>query len=413
MKVGVIGLGKLGLPLVAHNAMSGHYVYGYDVNTDLISLLKSGKFTSIEPNLQENLLKYNNSIEFTSDISNVFLNCDLLSIIVPTPSISGVFSSKIIEEILFQISDLLIGSTDFKLINIVSTVMPGTSVDKFIPILEKQSGKKLGIDFGFCYSPEFIALGSVIENLINPDMILIGADDQLSIDTMKNYCETLKSNLSIPICELTLTEAEIVKISVNNFITTKISFANMIKIVSDYFQGTSPERILAAIGMDKRIGQRYLKPGTPFGGPCFPRDTVALSSILDGMIVNDLPRVTHLFNEEYSRYILNQILEKIQGKKRVGIIGVSYKQDTDVVEESFGVFLMEQLLKLGIVVSYWDSKIYQPIKTKSLRSACYFNNIADLVKSSEVIILPRKLNSLEINLLNSKNTDLPIIDLWN
>ena len=202
------------------------------------------------------------------------------------------------------------------------------------------------------------------------------------------------------------------KISVNNFITTKISFANMIKIVSDYFQGTSPERILAAIGMDKRIGQRYLKPGTPFGGPCFPRDTVALSSILDGMIVNDLPRVTHLFNEEYSRYILNQILEKIQGKKRVGIIGVSYKQDTDVVEESFGVFLMEKLLELGIVVSYWDSKIYQPIKTESLRSACYFNNIADLVKSSDVIILPRKLNSLEINLLNSKNTDLPIINLW-
>jgi len=413
MKVGVVGLGKLGLPLVAHYAMSGHYVYGYDVNVDLISTLKLGEFTSTEPNLQENLVKYCSSIEYSTDITNVFLNCDLISIIVPTPSINGVFSSRIIEEILFQISKLIVDSTGFKLINIVSTVMPGTSVDKFIPILERQSGKKLGVDFGLCYSPEFIALGSVIENLINPDMILIGADDPLSINFMKNFCETLKNNSSSPICELTLTEAEIVKISVNNFITTKISFANMIKIVSDYFQGTSPKRILEAIGMDKRIGQRYLRPGTPFGGPCFPRDTVALSSILYGRIVNDLPRVTHLFNEEYSRYILSQILDKINGKKKVGIVGISYKQDTDVIEESFGIFLMEQLIELGKDVSYWDSRIYQPIKKKSLTGARHFNEIAELVNKSEVIILPRKLNSEEITKLKSKNTILPIIDLWN
>lgn len=412
MKVGVIGLGKLGLPLVAHYAMCGHEVYGYDKDKNLLHKLQLDDIESNEPDLRSSLIQHRARIQYVSDLSRVIEECDVISIIVPTPSIEGVFSSHIIEEILNETSAFLRNSKKFKLINIVSTVMPGTSVNSFIPILENGSGKKVGEDLGLCYSPEFIALGSVIKDLTKPDMLLIGANDKRTADNMRDFCDTLRFASDMPICDLTLTEAEIVKISINNFITTKISFANMIKQVSDLFLGTNAGKILEAIGMDRRIGKEYLKPGTPFGGPCFPRDTIALSKVINGTIVNDIPMVVDSFNQEFKNYVFTGVLQQVMGKKKIGVVGVTYKQDTDVLEESFGVFLIEHLLESGFIVNYWDSNIKEDIANKTCDNAHLCHDLVKLISESEVIVLPRKLNHLESKVLKSIEHNLQIIDLW-
>jgi UDPglucose 6-dehydrogenase len=412
MKTAVIGLGKLGLPLVAIYAQANHEVFAYDLNEDLVKKLSSGNLDFNEPDLNFYLNANRNKIIYTADMSVAVLNAEVISIIVPTPSIKGVFSNHIINEVLSQIGILLRNSDQYKLINLVSTVMPNSSVNVFIPLLESRSGKKIGQDFGFCYSPEFIALGSVLDNLLNPDMLLIGSSDILSANILEQFSKSLVNSKNIQTSLLTLTEAEIVKISVNNFITTKISFANMINQIADSFPNTSSKKILDAIGMDSRIGIKYLQPGTPFGGPCFPRDTIALSEVVRGKIKNDLPKLIDAYNNEYSEYTFQKILGLLKGKRRIGVIGISYKADTEVIEESFGRLCIEKLTDLGLIVNYWDSKFKQDLHLESGQSANNYSNLNDLVMNSEILILPRRLSEAELNELSSANHNLEIINLW-
>ena len=315
MKVSVIGLGKLGLPLAAVYAESGHIVNAYDSNTELIKLLTSQNYVFNEPKLSDLLKKNYEKLNYVNDFSLAFNNSEIISVIVPTPSLGGVFSNETIFEILNKFADELKNTHQYKLMNIVSTVMPGSCVELFIPLIESRSGKIHGKDFGLCYSPEFIALGSVVENLQLPDMILIGASDKNSAVELEKFSKTLLLNQETPIMILNLTESEIVKIAVNNFITMKISFANMINQLTDSFPNADAAHILKAIGMDSRIGNKYLKPGTPFGGPCFPRDTIALSNVLKGKVKNDLPSLVASFNLEYSDFLFSKIEGLCAGKK--------------------------------------------------------------------------------------------------
>jgi UDPglucose 6-dehydrogenase len=412
MKTAVIGLGKLGLPLVALYANANHQVFAYDVDKKLVEKLVSGNFDFNEPNLNFYLNSNKNNIFFTSDISIAVTNAEIISIIVPTPSINGVFSNHIIKKVLSEIGILLRSTNQFKLINLVSTVMPSSSVNEFIPLLESQSGKKVSKNFGFCYSPEFIALGSVLDNLIYPDMLLIGASDSSSANILEQFSKHLVAKKDIQTSSLTLTEAEIVKISVNNFITTKISFANMINQISDSFPNTSSKKILDAIGMDSRVGSKYLQPGTPFGGPCFPRDTIALSEVVKSKIKNDLPKLIDAYNNEYSDYLLQKIFNSLRHMRRIGVVGISYKADTEVIEESFGRLCVEKLSELGLTVSYWDSKFKNDLPLKSGENVKKCSNLNELVSNSEILILTRRLNEAELNELKSINHNLETINLW-
>jgi UDPglucose 6-dehydrogenase len=290
--------------------------------------------------------------------------------------------------------------------------MPSSSVNEFIPLLESQSGKKVSKNFGFCYSPEFIALGSVLDNLIYPDMLLIGASDSSSANILEQFSKHLVAKKDIQTSSLTLTEAEIVKISVNNFITTKISFANMINQISDSFPNTSSKKILDAIGMDSRVGSKYLQPGTPFGGPCFPRDTIALSEVVKSKIKNDLPKLIDAYNNEYSDYLLQKIFNSLRHMRRIGVVGISYKADTEVIEESFGRLCVEKLSELGLTVSYWDSKFKNDLPLKSGENVKKCSNLNELVSNSEILILTRRLNEAELNELKSINHNLETINLW-
>ena len=193
MKVAVVGLGKLGLPLLAVLGKSGFLAHGYDVNKELINSLKREEFDFDEPQLTEFLKSADTNIHFQENLEEACADAEIIFIIVPTPSEpNGKFSNELIINVLTEISKLVRESKVFQVINIVSTVMPGSCTGLFIPLVEKISGKKCGIDFGFTFNPEFIALGSVIKNMQYPDMHLIGASDEKSGDIVSKSISKIR-----------------------------------------------------------------------------------------------------------------------------------------------------------------------------------------------------------------------------
>ena len=275
----VVGLGKLGLPLAGVLASVGFQTTGVDLNENLVSEIKSGNFRSPEPELETLLSQFASKLNFTSRFDDT-TDSNIFFLIVPTPSQSdGSFDNS---SIVSAIEKLLVSwreAKQDKTIVIVSTVMPGSCQTVFVPMIrewEKQHQNSIRISL--LYSPEFIALGTVVHNLRNPDMTLIGSENPSEAREFLAIMDAVTSGK--PQTQiLNLTEAEIVKLMVNCFVTMKISFANFIGELTGLFPATDKHKVAQALGMDTRIGGKYLRPGFGFAGPCFPRDNKALIAL--------------------------------------------------------------------------------------------------------------------------------------
>jgi UDPglucose 6-dehydrogenase len=408
LKIAVFGLGKLGLPLAALLANSGNSVIGVDISEDFIKSLVHKDFNFSEPNLNDELHRSVKSLQFTSDYEFAVNNSDIAFVIVPTPSLDdGSFSNENILNVISSMSTFLKDPNKKYIINIVSTVMPGTCENQLIPLLELKTSRKVSVNFGITYNPEFIALGSVIHNMKNPDMLLIGTkflpqgviiNELLSSFTIKK----------VPNQTMSLTEAELVKISINNFITMKIQFANQLLRIVENHSGLDIDTITQSIGLDSRIGQKYLKAGTPFGGPCFPRDTRAMTKILASSGVNfPLSDAVELGNTEFLEYLVNKLFTQTSSYKTVGILGLSYKSNTDVLDESPGIELALKLANLGRNVICWDPNI----KNINLDGLEYIEEYENFLANSEIIVITRPIEDLKDSqkrMLSKMN----IIDLW-
>ena len=411
MKVAVIGLGKLGLPLAAVLAEAGNEVFAYDANPDLVSQLKSDTFFSSEPKLMEILRSFRSNIFFVDSIQDAVHKSELSFIIVPTPSMSdGNFDNKLVMKVLEEISDAIKVKDEFHVIDVVSTVMPGSCNDEFIPLLELRSGKTLNIDFGLCYNPEFIALGSVVKNMLQPDMHLIGASNTRSGETLERALKSVTGE-NVPSRIMNLKEAELVKISVNNFVTTKISFANMLMQISDRLGGIDIDVVTDAIGLDSRIGRKYLKGGTSFGGPCFPRDTRAMSTLLSRLdLSTSIPESTSLVNHKHNEFLVDKVLVHVEDAMEVGLIGFSYKPDTSVYEESTGIKLADILQGKGKKILVWEPlfKVEDSHFQLELNFVPHLKNLS----GCSVLILTRELTALELDIFVSTIQSKIVLDPW-
>jgi UDPglucose 6-dehydrogenase len=411
LKVAVIGLGKLGLPLAAVLAEAGNEVFAYDANPDLVSQLKSDTFFSSEPKLMEILRSFRSNIFFVDSIQDAVHKSELSFIIVPTPSMSdGNFDNKLVMKVLEEISDAIKVKDEFHVIDVVSTVMPGSCNDEFIPLLELRSGKTLNIDFGLCYNPEFIALGSVVKNMLQPDMHLIGASNTRSGETLERALKSVTGE-NVPSRIMNLKEAELVKISVNNFVTTKISFANMLMQISDRLGGIDIDVVTDAIGLDSRIGRKYLKGGTSFGGPCFPRDTRAMSTLLSKLDLSTaIPESTSLVNHKHNEFLVDKVLVHVEDAMEVGLIGFSYKPDTSVYEESTGIKLADILQGKGKKILVWEPlfKVEDSHFQLELNFVPHLKNLS----GCSVLILTRELTALELDIFVSTIQSKIVLDPW-
>ncbi len=230
--------------------------------------------------------------------------------------------------------------------------MPGSTGSCVRSLLEQASGKRCGTDFGLCYSPEFIALGSVIRDFLNPDMLLIGESDRRAGDALaalyRQVCENQPA-----VARMNFVNAEITKLAVNTYVTTKISFANMLARISERLPGADADVITSALGLDTRIGGKYLKGAISYGGPCFPRDNLAMAALARQVGTSpELAQSVDHFNRWQVEWLADFVEQHSQGP--IGVLGLTYKPGTDVVEEAVGLLLARELAQRGLTVIAYD-----------------------------------------------------------
>jgi UDPglucose 6-dehydrogenase len=373
--------------MAAVMAHKGHHVIGVDVNPEYVEALREGRAPVNETGLEEMVRINRSRLTATLDYTEAVLASDITFIIVPTPSDpNGRFSMKYVLTAAEKIGAALRRKKQWHLVSLCSTVMPGCTGGELLPALEAYSGKRCGVDFGLCYNPEFIALGSVIHNMLHPDMILIGESDARSGALLEElYNGVCESNPRIQ--RMNFVNAELTKISVNTYVTTKISYANMLAEVCETIPGADVDVITAAIGCDSRIGRKYLKGALGYGGPCFPRDNVAFSVMARSNGVPALlAEATDQINKRQVERLASLAVSRLPGGGTVGILGLSYKTDTEVIEQSQSVALAARLLKSGVSVTVYDPSAMASAKSE-LPGARFADSAHECARAADVLIV--------------------------
>ncbi len=232
--------------------------------------------------------------------------------------------------------------------------MPGSTGGPVVAALERASGKRCGKDFGLCYNPEFIALGTVIRDFYYPDFLLIGESDAGSGEMLAEIYKQVCKN-SPAIARMNFINAEITKLAVNTYITTKISYANMLARLCERLPEADVNVITDALGLDTRIGAKYLKGAVSYGGPCFPRDNRALAALAARVGASSgLAEATDIFNRAQIKSVAEIVKSHCSGAQPIGILGLTYKPNTEVTEESFGLLLAQELSAANLPVIVYD-----------------------------------------------------------
>jgi UDPglucose 6-dehydrogenase len=411
LEISVVGLGKLGLPLAALFASVGHKVNAIDLSLELVESLKSEIYESSEPGLMDLLKISKENLVFSNEMDTATVNSDAIFIIVPTPSLeNGHFSNDAILKVLSSLNPSHFTNRKV-VIDIVSTVMPGSCEGVIRQTLESRIGKPLGDDLGLCYNPEFIALGSVIKNMQEPDMHLLGESSPWAGAVIEKILGSVVTN-PVPCQRMKLTEAELVKIAVNNFVTMKISYANGLYQAGEALGDVDIDVVTNAIGLDSRIGKKYLKGAAPYGGPCFPRDTRALTALFEELgVPSDLSRATEALNKSHVSFIADVVKKSVSSAKSVGLVGISYKPGTPVIEESPGVSIALDLSSLGYELNVWDDE--NAILPPGLHEkANYCAELGSLVEKSDFVVITRPTANLDYLLAKLVESETPYLDLW-
>jgi UDPglucose 6-dehydrogenase len=413
-RVSVVGLGKLGSPIVASFASRGYETVGLDVNPALVEALAAHRAPVSETGLQELIERNRERIFVTSDWNELIARSDASFIVVPTPSgADGAFSNAFVLAACEKLGAALRFKETFHLVVVVSTMMPGSSRNEIIPALERASCKDSGTGFGYCYSPTLIALGSVIRNFLNPDLIMIGQSDPRSGEMLESFYRTVVG-CHPTIHRVNTAEAELAKISINTFVTTKISFANMLGMVADGLGNVNVDRVTEILGSDSRIGPKYLRAGASYGGPCFPRDNRAFSRAAELVGVDtDIPQATDRTNRKHITNVVQRVKAVLGGARGpVGIVGLAYKLDTDVVEEAMGIHVALSLANEGYTVL-----VYDPLAGASARNALgstvsYAASLEDCIAPSRCVIITNPYYSLASESIRRIMMDRIVIDCW-
>jgi UDPglucose 6-dehydrogenase len=387
MRVAVVGLGKLGAPLAAVLASKGNEVLGVDVNPAAVQLLNEGRAPVEEPGLQELVSTSGDRLAATTDLAAA-AGVEVSIVLVPTPSDDrGAFSNEHVVSALEEIGQGLARHTDYHLVVISSTVMPGSCDSELRPALERVSGRRVGQTLGLCYSPEFIALGSVIRDLRQPDMVLIGESDARAGDILEELYAGVCEN-DPPFRRMNLVNAELAKIAVNTYVTMKISYANALADMCERLPDADVEIVTEALGLDTRIGRKYLQGAIAYGGPCFPRDNKAFAIFARDLGTEPLlAEATDAVNVAQTDRLARIVESRLELGMSVGILGLAYKPDTDVVEESPGLALARLLGETG-----YEVHIYDPVSTEAAVRALGglargTDSVADLLERSDVTVI--------------------------
>ncbi len=356
MNISIFGLGYVGCVSAACFAQMGHKVIGVDVRLDKVKMFNKGISPIIEKDIDSIVREQveNMNLRATTQAKNAVKKSDVLFICVGTPSnANGSLNFDYVERVCTEIGTELKEKEAFTSVVLRSTVLPGVAEEVAINALEKSSGKTAGVDFGFALNPEFLREGTSVYDFYHPPKTVIGELDEKT----SSILEELYKPIDAPIFKLGIPEASMIKYSDNAFHAVKVAFANEIGRMCKQFNVDS-RKVMEVFTQDVKLNlsSYYLKPGFAFGGSCLPKD---LRAITHKARQNDVsvPLLESAMesNEEHIRHALDIVQEN--GRKRVGVLGLSFKSGTDDMRESPVVTMIEQLIGKGYKVKIYDKNV--------------------------------------------------------
>ena len=399
MKLCMIGTGYVGLVSGVCFADLGNNVICVDKDTKKIDLLSKGKIPIYEPGLTELVNKNykNKRLKFSTDLKKSIKDSDLIFICVGTPTKkSG--SSADLSQIFKAAKEISLSINKFKIIVTKSTV-PVTTGDQIEKILKKKNSSK---KFSVVSNPEFLREGEAIRDFIYPDRIVVGSNDKKSNRIMNSLYSPLISK-GAQYINTSRRAAELIKYASNAFLATKITFINEIANLCEN-TGINVEDISIGMGLDKRIGGRFLRAGPAYGGSCFPKDTKAITSTADKFKINlSVIKSVIKSNESRSNLLLNKIYKILNNKvknKKITFLGVTFKANTDDMRDSASLSMIPILSKKGAVIRYFDPTGYKKEFSK-VKNVINFDNIKDSLQNTDLVIIHTEWNDFKS--INFKN----------
>ena len=410
MKIGVVGLGFVGLSLTSVLSSKGYDTVGIDINKEKCKKISKGISPFFEPEL-EKILK--NGLKKKLKISNDFSlinNCDFIFVTVGTPqNTNGSIDLSIIKKAVSTIGESLLKSKKKQIILIKSTVIPGTIKEIILPILEKKSSKKNGKDFGLISNPEFLQESSAIRDTKFPHVVVLGGDQTEFMKKAKKMFSKLHPN--VPIITTNHQTAEMIKYANNSFLATKISFINQLSNICQKIPGANIDDIGKTIGLDPRIGKLFLNAGPGYGGSCLPKDMKALINFANISGINPtLLNAVEEINTKQLEQIILMAKEKLGdlASKKITILGTAFKPDTDDIRDSIAIKLIKKLLKEKVKITIHDPKAIENTKRIFEDKIKYAKTIKDALSKSQCVIIMtqwkqyEKLNNNEFKYMTKK-----------
>ena len=389
MKIAVIGLGFVGLTLSSVLASRGITTIGIDSDRKKCSKIAKGIPTFFEPNLEKTLKKaLKKKLIITNKLYSIN-NCDFIFITVGTPEKkNGEIDLSFIKAVVSSVGKLISKNKKKPIILIKSTVIPGTMKNVVLPILERNSKKKAGKDFGLISNPEFLQESRAIHDTIKPHVVVLGGYRTKFMKKTEKFFSRFNPNVPIIITNHQTTE--MIKYAHNSFLSTKISFINQIANICQGIPDTNIDDVANTMGLDPRIGNLFLNAGPGYGGSCLPKDIKAIINLSSKLGVNPtlLTAVEKINKQQISHIVtlVKQNIGKINGKK-LTILGVAFKPGTDDIRNSVSIDLVKRLLKLGAKITIHDPKALENARKIFHDNTKYVKSVPSALKDCQCAII--------------------------
>ncbi len=383
MHIGIIGAGYVGLVTAVGLASKGNDVICFDIDEEKVKKINNKIPPIFEVGLKESLEELvPEKLTATLQFEEMFEKSEVIFICVNTPTEKdGSQNISRIKNVAEKIGLKLVSSKVFKVIIVKSTVLPQVTRNVVQKIIEEKSKKKVGIGFGIAFNPEFLREGHALNDFLYPDRVILGVCDEKSEKILYN----LYSEFAAPVLVTTVEAAEMIKYANNCFLTTKISFINEIGAICKALNIDTYE-VAKGMGMDKRIGPAFLRAGLGWGGSCFPKDSAALVKLAKELnLKSEIVNAAIEINKRQPQVVVD-FLKKFKVKK-VAVLGLTFKADTDDIRDSQAIPLIELLLKNNYEVAVFDPKGMDNFKNFFGKEIAYAKDAQSAIALSECVII--------------------------
>ncbi|MFW6309299.1 MAG: UDP-glucose dehydrogenase family protein [bacterium] len=419
-KISIIGTGYVGLVAGVCLADFGNNIINVDIDQEKIERLQKGNVPIYEPGLKEMLNKNMSEerISFTTDIEHAIRESEVIFIAVGTPpTAEGSADLSAVKSVAQTIGKTI---NSYKVIVDKSTVPVGTGREVEKIILSQLKKRKKDYDFDVVSNPEFLREGKAVQDFTHPDRIIIGSDSEQAKEILQEVYQPLYLD-NVPFVFTNLETAEVIKYTANSFLATKISFINEMSVLCDKV-GANVKQVAKAIGMDDRIGERFLRAGPGYGGSCFPKDTKAIVTTAQKEDVElNVIKAGIKANQKQKEYMVEKIIGELNNleNKKIGVLGLSFKPGTDDMREAPALTILPQLIEQGAKIRAYDPEAMKNADDclkEYQQDIIYCAHEYEVMKDAEALVLLTEWNQfrrLDLERVKKLMNDPVFFDLRN